>query len=56
MTAHTPRPIYTLTIRPEPQIDGIRALRAAIKVLGRRFGLRVVAIHEQRDADERDAA
>jgi hypothetical protein len=31
----------------EPDVDGIRALRAALKVLLRRFGLRCVSIKQQ---------
>ena len=34
--------------------DPIRTLRAELKLLGRRFGLRVVSIREE--CDERDAA
>jgi hypothetical protein len=36
------QPTYVLHLRPLPGIDGIRALRAALKILERRFGLRVV--------------
>jgi hypothetical protein len=32
---------FTLTLRPLPGVDGVRALRAALKILLRRFGLRV---------------
>jgi hypothetical protein len=38
------RPIFMLALRPEPRVDGIRALRGALKVLGRRFGLRCTGI------------
>jgi len=31
-------------LRPAPRVDAIRALRAALKVLGRRFGLRAISI------------
>jgi hypothetical protein len=41
------RPTLVLHLRPEPRIDAIRALRAALKVLLRQFGLRCVAIEEQ---------
>lgn len=40
----TDRPTYVLRLQPEPGVVGIRALRAALKVLLRRFGLRCVAI------------
>jgi hypothetical protein len=38
------RPTYVLTLRPEPGVDGLRALRRALKVLLRTFGLRCVTI------------
>ena len=38
-----PRPVYVIRLRAEPQVDGIRALRAALKVLGRRFGLKALS-------------
>ena len=40
---------YVLTLRPMPGVDGIRALRAALKFLLRRFGLRAVKIGEGRN-------
>jgi hypothetical protein len=44
MTRATPaRPIFVLHLRPKPGIDPIRALRAALKVLGRRFGFTVIS-------------
>jgi hypothetical protein len=47
--AASARESYVLILRPEPGIDGIRALRAALKYLLRRFGLRVVKISEVRN-------
>jgi hypothetical protein len=41
------RPIFILRLRPEPGVAGLRALRAALKVLLRRFGLKVVDIKEE---------
>ena len=38
------RETYIVTLRSEPGIDGIRALRVALKVLLRRFGLRCISI------------
>lgn len=38
---------YVLTLEPKPGIDDTRALRAALKALGRRFGLRCIAIREE---------
>jgi hypothetical protein len=41
------RPIYIIKIRAKPKIDAIRALRAALKALGRRYGLQVIAISRE---------
>ena len=45
------RPIFVLALRPEPRVDSIRALRGALKMLKRRFGLRAVTIREHHAAD-----
>jgi hypothetical protein len=45
MTA--PRPIFRLRLRPEPHIEPIRALRAALKRLLRDFGLRCVSVEQE---------
>jgi hypothetical protein len=42
----TERPTFVLVLRPLPGVDGIRALRAVLKLLLRRFGLRVVSLRE----------
>jgi hypothetical protein len=42
----TERPIFMLALRPEPRVDGIRALRALLKTARRRFGLVCVTIEE----------
>ena len=44
-----PRPIFFIRLRADKGIDGLRALRAALKVLGRRFGLRAVEVREEAD-------
>jgi hypothetical protein len=41
------RPIYTLRLRPEPDVDAIHALRAVLKSLLRRHGLRCLAVSEE---------
>jgi hypothetical protein len=41
------RPIHVVTLRPEPNVDGIRALRALLKAALRRFGLRATNISEE---------
>jgi hypothetical protein len=43
----TDRPTYVLRLRPEPGVAGLRALRAALKVLLRRFGLRCIELREE---------
>ena len=45
----TDRPTFVLVLRPEPGVEPIRALRAALKVLLRRFGLRCVGVTEELD-------
>ena len=40
------RPIYRLLLRPEPRFDGERALRALLKIVLRRLGLRCISIEE----------
>ena len=47
MTVHVPRPVYMIRLRPEPHVDGIRALRATLKILGRRFGLKALEVREE---------
>ena len=37
---------FTIVLQAEPHIDAIRNLRVALKVLKRRYGLRVVTIRE----------
>lgn len=43
----SPRPTFTVRLRPEPGVDAMRALRAALKVLLRRFGLKAIDIKEE---------
>ncbi len=40
----TDRPVYLLRLRADPDVDAIRALRSALKLLARRFGLRCVSL------------
>jgi len=44
-----PRQIFLIHLRAEEGIDALRALRAALKMLGRRFGLRAVEVREEAD-------
>lgn len=39
--------VYVLHLRARSGADGIRSLRAALKVLGRRFGLKAVSVREE---------
>jgi hypothetical protein len=38
------RPTYTITLRAEPCVNGVRALRGVLKVALRQFGLRAISI------------
>jgi hypothetical protein len=40
----TPRPTFLIELRPQPGVDAVRALRMALKVLLRRFGLKAVKV------------
>jgi hypothetical protein len=40
------RPTYVMTLQAAPGHDDIRSLRALLKTAGRRYGLRVVSVHE----------
>src|SRR5262245_33408297 len=42
------RPVFALTLRPQPGVEVIRALRKALKVLLRHYGLRCITIEERR--------
>jgi hypothetical protein len=42
--------VFVLRLVPLPDVDGIRALRAALKVLLRRFGLRCTSIKQDDEA------
>jgi hypothetical protein len=47
MSATQHRPQYLIQLRPEPGVNNpLRALRQALKVLLRRFGLRCVSAEE----------
>jgi hypothetical protein len=39
-----PRPVFVLALRPEPHVDGLKALRAGLKTLLRRHGLRCTGL------------
>ena len=43
-TDHTDQPTFVVCLRPRPGIAPYRALRGALKVLGRRFGLQAISI------------
>jgi hypothetical protein len=40
------RPTWRLTLRPEPNVDAIRALRSLLKAALRRHGLRCTAVEQ----------
>jgi hypothetical protein len=43
-TTWTEGPVCTITFRPEPGVDGLRAVRAVLKLALRAFGLRCIGI------------
>jgi hypothetical protein len=47
--------VFTIKLRPLPSVtDPIKALRAALKVLLRRFGLRAVEVSETQSTDKEE--
>jgi hypothetical protein len=51
MTDNVPvqeRPTYRITLRPGPNIDGVKAIRRGLKILGRRLGLTAISVEEVR--------
>jgi hypothetical protein len=48
VTLREPRPIFIVRLQPLPGVDAVRALRAALKVLLRRFGLKAIEVREDR--------
>jgi len=49
MTARrVPGPVYVLRLRVSPQVDAIRVLRGALKVLGRKYHLKAISIRPER--------
>jgi hypothetical protein len=41
--------IFVVRLQAKPGVDPIRALRGGLKALGRRYGLRAVAVSEEPD-------
>jgi hypothetical protein len=41
------RPTFTVVLRPEPHVDATHAMRGALKVLLRRFGLKCISIAKE---------
>jgi hypothetical protein len=50
-TTWTDGPVYTITFRTEPGVDGLRAARALLKLALRAFGLRCIGITAQPPVD-----
>jgi hypothetical protein len=48
MSTRQPRPIFVVCLQPQKGVEPIRALRAALKTLKRRHGLKCVTIREAR--------
>ena len=47
MTTRESRPIFIIALRPEPRVEPYRALKGALKILKRRFGLQATSIKLQ---------
>lgn len=47
--------VFTITLRTRDGEDGIKTLRAALKILWRRFGLKAIGIEEQLPASAKKA-
>jgi hypothetical protein len=43
--------IYVIKVRARPGVDATKALRAALKIMGRSFGLTAVSVARDRDAE-----
>lgn len=48
-------PIFIIRLRPLPGVDGVRALRAALKVLLRQFKLKCLSV-ETETANQEEAS
>jgi hypothetical protein len=46
-----PRTDFTVTLRPQPNVDAIKALRRLLKFAGRQLGLRAIRIEERQGSD-----
>jgi hypothetical protein len=55
MTDAKERPVFVVHLRPEPNIDPIRALRWALKRLLRDYGMRAISIDARIEEDRLDA-
>jgi hypothetical protein len=42
------RPVFILSLRPEPGVDATRALRWLLKIALRRFRLRCISVEQER--------
>ena len=51
MRSRQPSQVFVVRLRAAPKVDAIRALRAALKFLGRRFGLRAISITAESGSD-----
>ena len=47
MTRHDPATVFVIKLQAGPGTDSIRALRALLKILLRRFGLRCLSAREE---------
>jgi hypothetical protein len=52
MSTRRPSPTFVIRLRAGPKVDAIRALRAALKLLGRRYGLRAISVMAEQSSDQ----
>jgi hypothetical protein len=48
------RPAFSVTFAAQPGVDGIKALRAVLKLALRRFGLRAIDVRELHDEPNKE--
>jgi hypothetical protein len=49
MSSRQSGPTFVIRLRAAPKVDPIKALRGALKVLLRRFGLRALSVVEEQE-------
>jgi hypothetical protein len=52
MSTRRPSQTFVVRLRPVPKVDAIKAPRAALKVLGRPYGLRAISITAEQESEK----